>query len=131
MDVIQHIPNVLNNPVLVMESKNYASRITLFGNLMGNGNNKPVLVVLELNPSRHGGLVDEICVVSAYGKDSAQGLIDKSRILYVNEDKKMTNNWLEGTGLQLPFATSQYGYVSTITYKNKNGNRKNSENWTD
>lgn len=59
-EVIKKVPNLLENPVVIMKSKTDDSRITLFGEIY-DANGKPVLAVVELNPtSYHGVYVDEI-----------------------------------------------------------------------
>ena len=69
-----------------MRSRTVADRFTLFGDLF-DGNDAPVLVVLDPNPIINGSYdMDVISVSSAYGKDTkAQDFIDKSEMLYVDK----------------------------------------------
>lgn len=64
--------------------------------------------VLLLNPTDRGGnSLNILKVASAYGKDTnPQGLIDNSKILYVEPNKKRTQNWLTVNRLQLPLPSS-------------------------
>ena len=120
--VIKQVPNILENPILVMESKTKEGRLTLFGEVYDQ-KNEPVLAVLLLNPTDRGGnSINILKVASAYGKDTnAQGLIDNSKILYVEPNKKRTQNRLSVNRLQLPLPSSSYGFVNTIVANKPSG----------
>ena len=120
--VIKQVPNILENPILVMESKTKEGRLTLFGEVYDQ-KKEPVLAVLLLNPTDRGGnSLNILKVASAYGKDThPQGLIDNSKILYVEPNKKRTQNWLTVNGLQLPLPSSSYGFVNTIVANKPSG----------
>lgn len=120
--VIKQVPNILENPILVMESKTKEGRLTLFGEVYDQ-KNKPVLAVLLLNPTDRGGKsINILKVASAYGKDTnPQGLIDNSKILYVEPNKKQTQNWLTVNRLQLPLPSSSYGFINTIVANKPSG----------
>lgn len=123
-DVIKSVPQVLEHPVLVMQSQTVANRITMFGEAM-DADGKPVLVAVELSPQNKRGEVMNFSVIaSAYGKNNAQNLIDTSDILYIDADKKRTNTWLEALGLQLPAGLTKYGPIHSITKVDRdvNGN---------
>lgn len=93
-DILKQVPNVLESPIIVMESYTVKGRLVLFGDVYDAKNN-PVLVALELNPIGEGGKsLDIIKIASAYGKDSnLQHMIDKSNILYVEPNEKRTHTW--------------------------------------
>ena len=120
--VIKQVPNILENPILVMESKTKKGSLTLFGEVYDQKNN-PVLAVLLLNPTDRGGnSLDILKVASAYGKDTnPQGLINSSKILYVEPNKKRTQNWLSVNRLQLPLPSSSYGFINTIVANKPSG----------
>lgn len=120
--VIKQVPNILENPILVMESKTKEGRLTLFGEVYDQ-KKEPVLAVLLLNPTDRGGnSLNILKVASAYGKDThPQGLIDNSKILYVEPNKKRTQNWLTVNGLQLPLPSSSYGFANTIVANKPSG----------
>lgn len=111
--VIKQVPHLIEFPVLVMKSKQSDSRITMFGEIYDR-NGKPVLGVIELQPTQNGILVDEFKVASAYGKDHAQRFINSSEILYVEPNKNRTHTWLRRTRLQLPVGLNQYGPIGSI-----------------
>lgn len=133
-NIIKQVPYILEEPIVVMKSLQKSSRITLCGEVY-DLNNKPVMAILELNPTNAKGdiLLDEIKLVSAYGKDNLQNLINKSEILYVEPNKKRTNDWLTQNRLQLPLGQTNHRYNTTISQNDNvvNSNiRKNSENDT-
>lgn len=114
--VIKQVPNILEHPVLIMQSLQKDSRLTMFGNVYGE-NGKPVLAVIELYPtSGRGFKMDSMKLASAYGKDNAQSLIDRSDILYVDPDKNRANRWLLQNRLQLPLSVTNYGSIGRIAY---------------
>ena len=117
--IIKQIPNVLENPVIIMKSLQKDSRIVLCGEVY-DLNNKPVIAILELNPTNAKGNIslDEIKLVSAYGKDNLQSLINRSNILYVDKNKKRTDNWLTQNRLQLPLGQTNYRYNNNISHNN-------------
>lgn len=114
--ILKKIPQVLESPIIVMQSLQSDSRLTMFGDL-ADESGKPVLVVIELAATSRSNIqLDEIKVVSTYGKDNAQSLINRSDILYVEPNKKRTDNWLMSNRLQLPLDTTNYGSIKSITY---------------
>ena len=71
---------------------------------------------------RGGNSLNILKVASAYGKDTnPQGLIDNSKILYVEPNKKRTQNWLSVNRLQLPLPSSSYGFINTIVANKPSG----------
>ena len=95
---MRQIPNLLENPILIMQSKQSDSRIVLFGELYDT-NGIPALGALELLPKDKSGTVvlDEIKVISVYAKNDednpesivpTQNFINSSRILYNDPNKK-------------------------------------------
>lgn len=115
--VIKQVPNILENPIVVMQSQQKGSRVTMFGELF-DAKGSPVLAVLELTPTSGRGLIlNEIKLASAYGKDTnPQRLLDTSRILYVDPNKNRTNAWLRVSRLQLPLHANQLGSIGMVSY---------------
>lgn len=113
--VIKQIPDIVENPVIIMQSLNQDSRITMFGTV-NDANGKPVLAVIELNPtSRKGYELDLFKIASVYGKDNSQSLINRSDILYIDPNKNRTNKWLRVNRLQLPLHVTKYGSIKSIS----------------
>ena len=114
--VIKQVPYILENPVIIMRSVQKDSRLTMCGEVY-DLNNHPVMAVIELNPTNAKGeiMLDEIKLVSAYGKDNLQGLINKSDILYVDSNKKRTDDWLTQNRLQLPLGQTNHRYNNSIS----------------
>lgn len=123
-DVIKNVPQILEHPILVMQSQTVANRITIYGEVM-DAEGSPVLVALELRPQdKRGEILDFAKIASAYGKRNAQNAINTSEILYVDPNKKRTDAWLEALRLQLPSGLTKYGSIGRVTYVNRdvNGN---------
>jgi len=114
--IIKQVPNIIENPVLVMQSLRKDSRIVMFGEVF-DADGAPVLAVLELKPTDQKGLVmDLIKIASSYGKNTnPQKLIDDSKLLYIDPNKNRTNSWLTSTRLQLPVAVTNYGSIDTVS----------------
>lgn len=118
-DIIKQVPEILENPIVVMESKTKENRLTMFGEVYVN--NKPIMAILELNPTDRQGIeLEELKIVSTYIKDNAQNLIDGSKILYVDSNKKRVSEWEKRTRLQLPV-----GYSKTNSYNSISDNSTN------
>ena len=128
-NVIKQIPNVLDKPIIIMKSLQKGSRVVLCGEVY-DLNNKLVIAILELNPTNAKGNIslDEIKLVSAYGKDNLQSLINRSNILYVDKNKKRTDNWLTQNRLQLPLGQTNYRYNNNISHNSDNVNTYNMQN---
>lgn len=115
-EVIKQVPKILENPIIVLASKNIDSRLAMFGTVT-DSNGKPVTAILELQPTSRGGQVMDFSVIaSAYGKDNAKGLVESSGLVYIDPNKNRTESWLQGLGLQLPSDTTALGSVGRITY---------------
>ncbi len=46
------------------------------------------------------------------------GFIQNSDLIYLNPDRKRTENWMQSVGLQLPSDATAFGSIGTITYPN-------------
>ncbi len=115
-NTIKQVPQILEDPIVVLKSKNADSRMVMFGEITDNAG-KPVTAVLELMPtSRDGRVLDLNVIASAYGKDHIKNFIESSDLLYLDPNKNRTDTWLQSVGLQLPSDTTTYGSIGTITY---------------
>lgn len=114
--VIKQVPELLENPIIIMQSQTVTNRATVLGDLDAGG--KPVLCALELKPD--GNISNFIVIASAYPKSAVQNLINTSDILYVDPNKNRTDSWLSSRGLQLPEGVTNYGSIGSISYTDKN-----------
>ena len=127
LEEIKKIPSVLNDPVLVLksrqsDSKRGNSRVVVFGS-MKNTNGAPMLAVLDLRPVEGNLLIDDMQkVVSAYVKTgNPAGFLKNSEAMFV--DKKRAAKLLRSTGLQLrPGSLPPSGYIGSITCRGKSVN---------
>ena len=121
-EIIKKIPDVLEDPVVVMQSKSVDSRLVLLGELRDE-NGKQVTVVMELLPVSKKGrkrgknlFLDVNMIVSSQGRRNVQGLLDSSPILYINPNKKKTDNWLNVNRVQFPLRNQRYGLIKKVSY---------------
>lgn len=124
-DVIAKIPDIVENPVVVMKSKTVNGRLTMFGEVM-DADGDPVLAIVSIEPKENYVTGAKfIRLNSAYGKNqNPQKLIDSSEILYI--DKNRAADWMASTRLQLPVGTTQESGSSTsIVSQRKNDVNKN------
>lgn len=124
LDTIKRAVNLLENPILIMQSRTVDDSIVLFGDVYTSGG-KPVMLSLLLNPkNKSGEILDYAVITSTYGRrtNNIQNLLDSSQIYYVNEDKNRTDGWLQALGLQLPSAVTKLGSVGKIADLNGNVN---------
>ena len=88
IEVIKHLPDLLNDPILVLDSKTVSGRLVLLGEVYAK--EKPVMMALEINPTTRSGAstyVDVIKIASAYTRNNTQNMINTSKIRYIAENK--------------------------------------------
>ena len=118
---IQRIPEILDDPVLILKSRNSAnvrenSRLVIFGTVKA-GDGRPVMCVMDLRPTENGLLLDDMQkVASAYTKDNhPDRFVQNSFVLHA--DEKRTIPLLRTIGFQMPITLQRYGSMGSITYK--------------
>ena len=125
IDVIKKIPQILENPVLVMESRNTGrgkkdnTRLVMFGTVKAK-DGLPILVSLDMRPKeKHLVIKGMQKVTSAYTKDNNPVyFLRKSNVMYM--DKKRTTSLLRTIGFQMPIELNESGYIGNITYQGQN-----------
>lgn len=124
---IQRIPEILDDPVLILKSKNNArsqygnSRLVMFGAIKAQ-DGRNIMCVLDLRPTENGLLIDDMQKVSsAYSKDMApENFIKRSFILFA--DEKRTIPLLRGMGFKMPMSLLRSGSIGSISYEGKSVN---------
>lgn len=146
-DLFKGIPDLLERPIIVQFSdaidpktgqSKYDSRISVLGELYAEVDNngkkekRPVLVSLELTPTnkKRTMVLDFSIITSAYSKDALQRYLNENSILYIEPNKKRTDNWLSLNRLSLPLGENHYGSVRRITYLGKKVKIENSKHLT-
>ena len=123
---IKNLPEILENPVMVLASRNLNrgtqsnTRLTIFGMVKAQ-NGLPVMVAFDLHPVENKlYLSDMQKVVSAYTKDNsptaAMKLMQNSDVLYA--DKEKTASLLHTVGFHNAYRIEQSGYIGNISYEN-------------
>lgn len=122
---IQKIPELLDDPILILKSKGSGkggnSRLVLFGSINTQGG-KTVLAVLDLRPRENGFVLDDMQKVnSAYAKANPASFVSQSDVLFA--DKKRTVPLLRRFGLTV---TSREllrdGSIGSISYRGNSVN---------
>ena len=124
---IERIPEILDDPVLILKSRNVGrgnqqnSRLVIFGALKAQ-NGKPVLSVLDLRPNEGGFILTDMQkVTSAYTKDTnPKQYVQSSEILFA--DKKRTIPLLRSLGFHMPSELQRSGSIGSISYKGRSVN---------
>ena len=121
IDEIKKIPDIIENPVLILKSKNkdrggkQNTRLIIYGSVKGK-DGRAVLSVLDLRPVENNLAINDMQKVSSvYTKDNNPvAFIENSDIVYA--DKKRTANLLKSIGFQMPIELRQSGYIGSISY---------------
>lgn len=121
IDEIKKIPDIIENPVLILKSKNkdrggkQNTRLIIYGSVKGK-DGRPVLSVLDLRPVENNLAINDMQKVSSvYTKDNNPvAFIENSDVVYA--DKKRTANLLKSIGFQMPIELRQSGYTGSISY---------------
>ena len=121
---IKSIPEILENPVLVLTSRNTwkakaNTRLVVFGMVKAQ-NGLSVMATFDLHPTENKVYLDDMQkVVSAYTKDNsptaAMNLIKNSDVMYADKDK--TASLLHTVGFQYAYRIEQSGYIGNISYE--------------
>ena len=126
LEEIKRIPEVLDNPTMVLTSqnkmqKNPNTRLVMFGSVKAQ-DGRPVLCVLDLMP-REGGIIinDMQKLTSAYTKDvNPAEFVRSSDVLYVSENKEKTTALMQSLGFKVPVGLQRYGSIGSIAYAGQN-----------
>ena len=105
MDTVRQIPELLESPIIVVDSKKDANSKIVMGDLY-DSNGKIVTAVLLLTPtSKKGNVLDLIKISSAEGRGHIKSLFtydDGTNVPVRYVDKKRIQSWLNVNRLQLP-----------------------------
>ena len=127
LDEIKKVPQILEDPVMVLKSRNVGrdkranTRMVVFGSVKAK-NGSPVFAVLDLRPVENGFAVEGMQKVnSAYTKSTEPvQFVRESYVLHA--DKKRTVPLLRSIGFQMPIELLQDGSVGSISYRQRSVN---------
>lgn len=117
---IQKIPELLDDPILILKSKGAGkggnSRLVLFGSI-NTQDGQPVLAVLDLRPKENGFVLSDMQKVnSAYAKENPASFVSQSDVLFA--DKKRTVPLLRRFGLTVTSrGLLRDGSIGSISYR--------------
>lgn len=129
IETIQKIPQILEDPVMILKSRNVGrgkqqnTRLVMFGPVKAE-DGKPVMAILDLRPVENKLVINDMQKVSsAYTKDNNPvDFLANSEILHL--DKKRTPSLLRTIGFQAPIELQQSGSIGSISYDGQNVNLK-------
>ena len=127
LDEIKKIPQILEDPVLVLKSRNVGrgkqanTRMVIFGSVKAQNGN-PVFAVLDLRPVENGFAIEGMQKVnSAYTKSTEPvQFVRESYVLHA--DKKRTAPLLRSIGFQMPIELLRDGSIGSISYRQRSVN---------
>lgn len=127
LNEIKRIPEILDDPILVLSSRNKGragsqnTRLVLFGSVKAQ-DGRPVLCVLDLQPVESRIVIQDMQkATSAYTKDNDPvRFVRNSEVLYTSENKKRTTALLRTLGFQMPSELQRYGSMGSISYHGQN-----------
>lgn len=127
LNEIKRIPEILDDPILVLSSRNKGragsqnTRLVLFGSVKAQ-DGRPVLCVLDLQPVENRIVIQDMQkATSAYTKDNDPvGFVRNSEVLYTSENEKRTTALLRTLGFQMPSELQRYGSMGSISYHGQN-----------
>ena len=120
-ETIKQLPDVIENPVLILQSSTVANSITVWGEVFAE-DGKPIMVAIKLDATSKTGVISDYAVItSAYKRPITQlqkFLDNPENILYLDKNKKRTDTWLQSLGLQLPPLDHHYGSLRKVSLEN-------------
>ena len=127
LNEIKRIPEILDDPILVLSSQNKGragsqnTRLVLFGSVKAQ-DGRPALCVLDLQPVENRIVIQDMQkATSAYTKDNDPvRFVRNSEVLYTSENKKRTTALLRTLGFQMPSELQRYGSMGSISYHGQN-----------
>lgn len=127
LNEIKRIPEILDDPILVLSSRNKGragsqnTRLVLFGSVKAQ-DGRPVLCVLDLQPVENRIVIQDMQkATSAYTKDNDPvRFVRNSEVLYTSENKKRTTALLRTLGFQMPSELQRYDSMGSISYHGQN-----------
>lgn len=122
LNEIKRIPEVLDDPVMVLTSQNKGrsqqnTRLVMFGSVKAK-DGKPVMCVLDLRPVEDHIVINDMQkLTSAYTKDTNPvQFVRDSDVLYASENKKRTTVLLRSLGFEMPSELQLCGSIGSIAY---------------
>lgn len=122
LNEIKRIPEVLDDPVMVLTSQNKGrsqqnTRLVMFGSVKAK-DGRPVMCILDLRPMENHIVINDMQkLTSAYTKDTNPvQFVRDSEVLYASENKKRTTALLRSLGFEMPSELQPCGSIGSIAY---------------
>lgn len=122
IELLKAIPDIIADPMAISEYSQEKT-VSVFGNIFVG--NSPMMVGVTISKDRAG---NDISKVRTYNTRRDVGkLITDESILYLNEDKKRTQEWFQACGIQVPLGGTKFGFIRSISQNTDSVKRKFSE----
>jgi hypothetical protein len=111
LKTIRQLPELINDPVLILKSKTQDNSYVLYGELY-NEKGTPVMASLRIKLQKTGAGVEDFNVVtSAYARNDTQSILKSSTMLYPSKGEQMerATSWAQSLRLQLPPTARESG----------------------
>ncbi|MGM9648262.1 MAG: hypothetical protein ACI3YH_09040, partial [Eubacteriales bacterium] len=119
IELLRKIPDIIANPMAISEYSK-ENTVSVFGNIFVG--NSPMMVGVTISKDRAG---NDISKVRTYNTRRDVGrLITDDSVLYINEDKKRTQEWFQACGIQVPLGGTKLGFIRSISQTFDSVNRK-------
>lgn len=122
LNEIKRIPEVLDDPVMVLTSQNKGrsqqnTRLVMFGSVKAK-DGRPVMCILDLRPVENHIVINDMQkLTSAYTKDTNPvQFVRDSEVLYASENKKRTTALLRSLGFKMLSELQPCGSIGSIAY---------------
>lgn len=122
-EIIKKIPDLLENPIIVLQSYSEEDSIVVLGELYSKSKSPiPVMVSLKVVSETNSGEIEDFgTVTSSYARplEQYQNFLNRDKIYYINPDIKKTHKWLSAFRLQLPSPIHHFGSIAKIPQLSK------------
>ncbi|MBP3410071.1 MAG: hypothetical protein J6M10_03650 [Clostridia bacterium] len=109
-DVLKWIPQILRDPIAIAEA-NAKDTVNVFSEKQVG--DSPVMVAVMIAKNRSGkNVINKVRTIHAR-RDYMSRLADE-RILYLNPNKKRTQDWFQARGNVVPLGGTKFGFIRSI-----------------
>ncbi len=120
IDLLKIVPDIIFNPIAISEYS-AENTVSVFGNYFIGGS--PMMVGITISKDRAGNDITKVRTFNA--RKDVGSLVTDEKVLYLNEDKKRTQEWFQACGIQVPLGGTQFGFIRSISQKTENSNTQN------
>lgn len=117
VNLLNSIPDIIANPIAISEYKE-ENTVSVFGDVFVGSS--PMMVGVVISKNKAGNSISKVRTFNA--RKDVGNLITDEKILYLNENKKRTQQWFQACGIQVPLGETKFGFIRSISQNNKKSN---------